>query len=74
LLAPLRGSKHVLATEVPWAYAHGYLLPSLRDSEPAQHQKAQAKACLNYDPALRNFELRAEVQDRSPAMGINPLD
>ena len=31
VLPPLRGSRFLLAI-FPWAYAHGYVLPSLRDS------------------------------------------
>jgi hypothetical protein len=38
-LPPLRGSKAFFAFP-PWAYAHGYVRPSLRDSGNAQLQKA----------------------------------
>jgi hypothetical protein len=34
-LPPLRGSRFLLES-IPWAYAHGYLLPSLRDSGSTQ--------------------------------------
>jgi hypothetical protein len=36
-LPPLRGSDSFFAL-FPWAYAHGYMLPSLRDSGSAQLQ------------------------------------
>jgi hypothetical protein len=38
-LPPLRGSDSFIAL-FPWAFAHGYMLPSLRDSGNAQLQKA----------------------------------
>ncbi len=37
MLSPLRGSRSLLVL-FPWAYAHGYVLPSLRDSGIAQLQ------------------------------------
>jgi hypothetical protein len=40
-LPPLRGSGSFFAL-VPWAYAHGYMLPSLRDSGNAQLQELHA--------------------------------
>jgi len=39
VLPPLRGSRILLAI-FPWAYAHGYVLPSLRDSGNVQPQTA----------------------------------
>jgi hypothetical protein len=37
-LLPLRGTESFFAFP-PWAFAHGYVLPSLRDSGNAQLQK-----------------------------------
>jgi hypothetical protein len=48
LLAPLRGLKRLVFTSIPWADAHGYLLPSLRDSGKGATLKSLSESVIHF--------------------------